>query len=578
MSTPEYDVVIRGGTVIDGSGRPGFDADVAVREGRIVELGEARGRGREEIDARHQIVTPGFVDIHTHYDGQATWDAQLAPSSLHGVTTVVMGNCGVGFAPVRPEHHDLLVELMEGVEDIPGTALHEGLDWKWESFGDYLDALARVRHDIDVAAQLPHSPLRVYVMGQRGADREPASEAELAQMQELVREALAAGALGLSTSRNITHRTSRGAPIPTYDAQASELIALAAALGRTGRGVLQVVSDFRDQESELELMRQMAKASGRPLSFSMLQADHAPEAWRTQLARLSAFVDEGLPMTAQVCGRPTGTLLGLESSMHPFIRHASYREIAHLPLAERVREMRTPERRHRILAEETASRSRRGRMFAEGYHKMFRLGDPPDYEPGPEASIAALAERSGRPAKEILYDILLENDGHELLYFPLSNYSYNDLEAAREMMQHEHALLGLGDGGAHVGVICDASNTTYYLAHWTRDRTRGPKLELPWVVRKQTRDTARAVGLYDRGVIERGMKADLNVIDMDRLALRPPYMMHDLPAGGRRLLQAAQGYSATLVSGQVTYRDGAPTGALPGAVVRGAQAPKEESA
>jgi N-acyl-D-aspartate/D-glutamate deacylase len=575
MSAHDYDVVIRGGTVIDGTGAPGFEADVAVRDGTIVAVGEVRGSAREELDARHQIVTPGFVDIHTHYDGQATWDSRLAPSSLHGVTTVVMSNCGVGFAPVRPEHHDLLVELMEGVEDIPGTALHEGLSWEWESFGEYLAALERVPHDIDVAAQLPHSPLRVYVMGQRGADREPATEAELAQMEALVREAVAAGALGLSTSRNITHRTSRGAPIPTYDAQASELVALASALGQTGRGVLQVVSDFRNQDSELELMHQMAKASGRPLSFSMLQSDHAPEAWREQLARLDAFVDEGLPMTAQVCGRPTGTLLGLESSMHPFIRHSSYREIAHLPLADRVLEMRTPERRRQILTEETASRSRRGRMFAEGYHKMFRLGDPPDYEPGPEASIAALAERTGRPAKEILYDILLENDGHELLYFPLSNYSYTNLEAAREMMQHEHALLGLGDGGAHVGVICDASNTTYYLTHWTRDRTRGPKLDLAWVVRKQTRDTARAVGLFDRGVIARGMKADLNVIDMDRLAIRPPYMVHDLPAGGRRLLQAAQGYTATLVSGQVTYRDGAPTGALPGAVVRGSQAPKE---
>jgi N-acyl-D-aspartate/D-glutamate deacylase len=575
MSAHDYDVVIRGGTVIDGTGAPGFEADVAVRDGTIVAVGEVRGSAREELDARHQIVTPGFVDIHTHYDGQATWDSRLAPSSLHGVTTVVMSNCGVGFAPVRPEHHDLLIELMEGVEDIPGTALHEGLSWEWESFGEYLAALERVPHDIDVAAQLPHSPLRVYVMGQRGADREPATEAELAQMEALVREAVAAGALGLSTSRNITHRTSRGAPIPTYDAQASELVALASALGQTGRGVLQVVSDFRNQDSELELMHQMAKASGRPLSFSMLQSDHAPEAWREQLARLDAFVDEGLPMTAQVCGRPTGTLLGLESSMHPFIRHSSYREIAHLPLADRVLEMRTPERRRQILTEETASRSRRGRMFAEGYHKMFRLGDPPDYEPGPEASIAALAERTGRPAKEILYDILLENDGHELLYFPLSNYSYTNLEAAREMMQHEHALLGLGDGGAHVGVICDASNTTYYLTHWTRDRTRGPKLDLAWVVRKQTRDTARAVGLFDRGVIARGMKADLNVIDMDRLAIRPPYLVHDLPAGGRRLLQAAQGYTATLVSGQVTYRDGAPTGALPGAVVRGSQAPKE---
>ncbi len=578
MRAPDYDVVIRGGTVIDGTGAPGFEADVAIRDGTILEVGQVRGVGREEIDARHQIVTPGFVDIHTHYDGQATWDSQLAPSSLHGVTTIVMGNCGVGFAPVRPEHHALLVELMEGVEDIPGTALHEGLRWEWESFGEYLDALERVPHDIDVAAQLPHSPLRVYVMGQRGADREPASELELAQMAELVREAVAAGALGLSTSRNIAHRTSRGAPIPTYDAQASELIALASALGQTGRGVLQVVSDFRNQDAELELMQQMAKASGRPLSFSMLQSDHAPEAWRAQLARLSEFVDAGLEMTAQVCGRPTGTLLGLESSMHPFIRHASYRQIAHLPLAERVRELRRPERRHAILSEETESRSRRGRMFAEGYHKMFRLGDPPDYEPPAEASIAALAERTGRPAKELVYDILLEKDGRELLYFPLSNYSYTALEAAREMMEHEHALLGLGDGGAHVGVICDASNTTYYLTHWTRDRTRGPKLELPWVVRKQTRDTAYAVGLRDRGVIARGRKADLNVIDLDRLTLRAPYMVHDLPAGGRRLLQGAQGYTATLVSGRVTYRDGAPTGALPGKIVRGAQAPAEESA
>jgi N-acyl-D-aspartate/D-glutamate deacylase len=566
--TPE--LVLRNGTVIDGSGGEPFRADVAVAAGLITEVGTVGATGREEIDASGLLVTPGFVDIHTHYDGQATWDARLTPSSLHGVTTAVMGNCGVGFAPVRPAHHDMLIELMEGVEDIPGAALHEGLAWSWSSFPEYLDALDRTPHDIDVCAQVPHGALRVYVMGERGAHREAATTDEIAAMSELVAQALDAGALGFTSSRTVQHRTSKGAPTPTLTAAEDELRGIAAGLRRAGAGVMEMISDFDDLDGEFDMFCRMVEDTGRPMTISLAQHDGAPERWKQMLARIERAAARGLPIKAQVCGRPIGLLLGLECSIHPFVACASYRAIAKLPLADRVREMRDPDLRRRMLGETAQSSNPTLRYIARSYHKLFRLGDPPDYEPEASASVAAQAERAGRSPADLAYDLLLESDGREILYFPLHNYSEFSLDAARAMMTHPDTVSGLGDGGAHVGTICDASFPTYALTHWGRDRARG-RFELPWLIKRQTCDTAAAVGLFDRGLVRPGMKADLNVIDFARLRLRRPYIVHDLPARGRRLMQTADGYVATVVSGVITYRDGQPTGALPGKLVRGAQ-------
>jgi N-acyl-D-aspartate/D-glutamate deacylase len=564
------DLVLRNGTVIDGSGGPPVRADVAVAGGIITEVGAVTAAGREEIDADGLLVTPGFVDIHTHYDGQVTWDSRLAPSSLHGVTTVVLGNCGVGFAPVLPAHHGMLIELMEGVEDIPGAALHEGLPWSWSSFPEYLDAIARTPHDIDVCAQIPHGALRVYVMGERGANREVASDAEIAAMSDLVAEALAAGALGFTSSRTVQHRTSTGAPTPTLTAAEPELRGIAAGLRRAGAGVIEMISDFDDLDGEFERFCRMVEDAGRPMTISLAQHDSAPERHKHLLARIEGARARGLPIKGQVAPRPIGVLLGLECTLHPFVACPSYRAIARLPLADRVRELRDPALRSRLIGETAQSSNATVRYISKSYHKLFRLGDPPDYEPAPSQSVAAQAERAGRAPADLAYDLLLENDGREILYFPLHNYTDQSLDAVRAMMAHDATLAGLGDGGAHVGTICDASFTTYALTHWGRDRAHG-RFELPWLIKRQTHDTAAAVGLHDRGQVLPGMKADLNVIDFARLRLRRPYIVHDLPARGRRLMQTADGYVATIVSGAVTYRHGEPTGALPGTLVRGAQ-------
>jgi len=564
------DLVIRNGTVIDGSGGDPFRADVAIAGGVITEVGAVAAAGREEIDAAGCLVTPGFVDIHTHYDGQVTWDSRLAPSSLHGVTTAVLGNCGVGFAPVHPAHHGMLIELMEGVEDIPGAALHEGLPWTWTSFPEYLDAIERRPHDIDVCAQIPHGALRVFVMGERGANREPATGDEIAAMTGLVAEALVAGALGFTSSRTVQHRTSTGAPTPTLTAAEDELRGIAAGLRRAGAGVIEMISDFDDLDGEFERFCRMVEDAGRPMTISLAQRDSAPDHWKLLLARIERAQARGLPIKGQVAPRPIGVLLGLECTLHPFVACPSYRAIARLPLADRVRELREPELRRRLLGETAQSSNATVRYISKSYHKLFRLGDPPDYEPDPSASVAAQAARLGRSPAELAYDLLLEGDGREILYFPLHNYTEQSLDAVRAMMAHDATLAGLGDGGAHVGTICDASFTTYALTHWGRDRPHG-RFELPWLIKRQTHDTAAAVGLLDRGLVQRGMKADLNVIDFARLRLRRPYIVHDLPAHGRRLMQTADGYVATVVSGAVTYRNGEPTGALPGKLVRGAQ-------
>jgi N-acyl-D-aspartate/D-glutamate deacylase len=567
---PTYDLVVRAGTVVDGTGAPPRTADVAISNGRIVEVGQVdSGGAARTIDADGALVAPGFVDIHTHYDGQVTWDSQVLPSAWHGVTTVVMGNCGVGFAPVRAADHDRLVELMEGVEDIPGAALHEGLKWEWESFSEYLDAVERRPHDIDIAAQVPHGAVRLYVMGERGADREPATVEEIAAMADIVRDAVNAGALGFTTSRTLNHRTSRGEPTPTLTAAAEELRGIAEGMGSVGKGVIEVVSDFTDLDAEFSLLRSLVEASGRPLSISIAQEVGRGD-WRVLLQHITDANAAGLPMRGQVPARAIGLLLGFQATLNPFITRPSYQAVAGLPIPERVARMRDPEFKRTLLAESPGEG--RGRLsFTQRWDRMFRLTDPPDYEPGPEQSIAAEAARQGREPEELVYDMLLEDDGRRLLYFPLLNYLDGDLEVVRQMLSHEHTVPGLSDGGAHVGTICDASFPTTLLTHWARDRQRGERLDLAALVKAQTQDTAAAVGLGDRGVLVPGAKADLNVIDFEGLTLHPPTMAFDLPAGGKRLLQRADGYLHTVVSGTPVYENGEHTGAYPGRLVRGAR-------
>jgi N-acyl-D-aspartate/D-glutamate deacylase len=573
-----YDLVIRGGLLVDGSGAPPRAADVAVRAGRVAAIGDCAGSALEEIDARDQLVTPGFVDIHTHYDGQATWDTRMQPSSWHGVTTVVMGNCGVGFAPCRSDDHERLIRLMEGVEDIPFPVLSAGIPWNWEGYPHYLDSLAARSFDVDIGSQLPHAALRVYVMGERGANREPATAIEIAAMAALAKRAVEAGALGFSTSRTLNHRTSDGQPTPTLTASEDELTGIAMGLARAGagagKGVLQFVSDFADAQAEFAMLRRIVERTGRPLSFSLVQHPLAPNQWRQLLDRLAEATAVGLPMKAQVCGRPVGILLGLELTLNPFSHHPSYREIAKLPLAERVQRLRDTEFRARLLSE--TSKARRGVAgLALNWETLFLMGAEPDYEQPRSRSLAALARARGQAPAELALEQLLSNDGRGMLYLPLLNYPDVSLDSTYAMLSHPDTVSGLSDGGAHVGTICDGSVPTSNLTHWTRDRTRGPKLALERVIHLQTQKTAAALQLFDRGLIAPGYRADLNVIDYDKLELLAPEVAYDLPAGGRRLLQRAKGYSATIVAGQVTYRNGEPSGALPGRLVRGAQpAPK----
>ncbi len=567
-----HDLVIRGGTVVDGTGKDRFVADVAVDGDRITEVGQAVDRGRREIDASGRLVTPGFVDIHTHYDGQATWDSLLAPSSWHGVTSIVMGNCGVGFAPAAPDKHAFLISLMEGVEDIPETALNEGLPWNWESLPQYFDAVDSRPHAVDIGAQVPHAALRAYVMGERGADHETdPTPAEIQRMADLAKEALRAGAIGFASSRTFNHRSKSGQSIGTLTASQEELLGIGQALKETGRGVFQFVSDFRDIPFELGLFRRLAEECGRPISVSLAQADQAPDRWREVMRYIEEAAADGVDMKAQVCARPIGLLMGLEGTINPFINCPTYKSIAHLPLAERVAAMRRPEVRNRIVAEYEALDGSGPSSAMRSPAKMFRLGDPPNYEPDEADSLAAEDDRRDLPVAEVVFDAVLENEGHELLYFPLSNFSGFSLDAVREMNAHAQTVPGLSDGGAHVGLLCDASFPTSNLTIWCRDRKRGEGLPLEHVVKRQTMDTSRHVGWMDRGVVAPGYRADLNVIDFENLQLHRPEMHYDLPAGGKRLLQRADGYSYTIKSGQVTFEDGVHTGALPGRLVRGAQ-------
>jgi N-acyl-D-aspartate/D-glutamate deacylase len=567
-----YDLVIRGGTVYDGTGSAPFKADIAVKDGLIAEIGEVAAKGKEEIDAAGQIVTPGFVDVHTHYDGQVTWDPYLQPSTFHGVTTAVMGNCGVGFAPCRPDRHDWLIGLMEGVEDTPGTALVEGIKWNWESFPEYMNAVEASPLALDVGLQVPHGALRAYVMGERGARLEPATAEDTAEMARLVKEALEAGALGFSTSRTEKHRDKHGEHTPTYKAEQDELHGIAKAMGESGKGVLQLIADFRDVDREFAMLRGMVEISGRPMSMTIEQDDRYPDTWKNVLRNIEEAAEAGLPVKGQVPPRPTGVLLGLSSSLNPFLMHQTFREIWHAPLEKQVEALRDPAFRARLLAEEPDYPAGEiVTMLCTAYHKMYELGDPPNYEPSPEDSVGAMAERAGKPPREVLLDLMLKRDGHALLYFPLMNYTGGSLDDVYKMMTHKHTAFGLGDGGAHVGILCDASFPTTILTHWGRDRTRGPKLSLEWLINRQTQANAELVGLLDRGVLAPGMKADINVIDFDGLKLRAPEIVYDLPAGGKRLIQKAEGYTATIVSGTIAFKNGEPTGALVGKLLRGAK-------
>ncbi len=564
------DLVIRGGTIADGSGGKLLEADIAICNGRISEVGKVTGKGSEEIDARGKLVTPGFVDVHTHYDGQVTWSQDISPSSQNGVTTAIMGNCGVGFAPCRPSDHQRLIQLMEGVEDIPEPVLSAGIPWEWESFPDYMDWLAKRAFDIDIGAQLPHAALRVYVMGERGARRDPSTADDNAQMARLASDAVRAGALGFSTSRTLNHRTSTGDFTPTLKAGEDELTAIAAAMLGEGRSVLQFVLDLSTLHEDLPMMLRVAETTRCPISFSVTQNDRAPQRWRQTLAEINAAAARGLSVTAQIAARPVGLLLGLELSRNPFQTHPSYKAIAHLPLKDRLARLRQPEVRAAIL-KESATATDDPLFFRPNYDKMYLLGDPPDYEQPPENALGPRARTLGKQPEELAYDAMLSDDGRGMLYVPFLNYADGNLDATREMLGDPRSVPGLSDGGAHCGIICDASFPTYLLTHWTRDRSRGEKLSIPFVVAAQSRKTALSVGLADRGLIAPGYKADINVIDYGRLHLHPPKVHYDLPVGGRRLLQQVDGYEATIVSGVVTQREGRPTGARPGRLVRGVQ-------
>jgi len=575
-----HDLVVKNGLIYDGLGGRPYEADIAIDGAVITGIGRDIAGGRDEIDARGQIVTPGFVDPHTHYDGQVTWDPYLQPSTFHGVTTAVMGNCGVGFAPCAPDRHHWLIGLMEGVEDIPGTALFEGIKWNWESFPQYMDAVAASPLALDVGLQLPHGALRAYVMGDRGARLEPATDNDTAAMAALVEEALDAGALGVSTSRTEKHRDKHGAHTPTYKAEDQELMGIAHAMGRAGhgtgqgkgKGVIQLIADFRDVDAEFAMLQRMVEVSGRPMSLTIEQDDRHPDIWVRVLKKIEEANAAGLPMRGQVPPRPTGVLMGLTATLNPFLLYAAWQDVANRPLDAQVRTLQDPHWRARLLAEDVAFKPGELSSFLfTSFHKMFALGSPPDYEPAPETSAQAMAERAGKDPREVVLDLMAADDGKALIYFPLFNYAAGDLSDVHTMLTHPNTAFGLGDGGAHCGILCDASFPTTLLTHWGRDRMRGPKLPLEWIISGQTKRTAELVGLYDRGVLAPGMKADVNVIDFDNLTMDRPEIVYDLPAGGKRFVQKTHGYTASIVSGAIAFRDGQPTGILGGRLIRGSQ-------
>jgi N-acyl-D-aspartate/D-glutamate deacylase len=568
-----HDIVIRGGTILDGTGSDGFSGDVAIDGDKLTQVGGKAGPGKREIDAKGLLVTPGWVDVHTHYDGQATWDPVLAPSSWHGVTTILFGNCGVGFAPVRKEHREGLIDLMEAIEDIPGTALAEGLKWDWESFPEYLDALGRMPRTIDIAAQIPHHPLRVFVMGERGINREAATAEDIAEMRRLTEESLRAGAFGFTTSRTYSHKTNAGDLVPGHFAEEQELYGIGQAMAAAGSGAFGMNSDFVDEEAEFAWMTRLSKETGRPIWFLLTDRTKDPARWKRLMQGVRKARAEGASITAQVAGRPVGIVQGIAGSYNPFSIRPSYIPLERLSAQERIERMRDPELRRQLLAEEPTERqlarlSQARQAMIGRWDKLFVMsGASPDYEPSPEKSIAAIAAKGNRSPQEVAYDYLTERLDNFLL-LPVVNYAQGDHEMVREMLTDSGTLLGLSDGGAHCGAIVDASMPSFMLTHWGRDRSRGPGLPLPQLIKMQTSETADFFGFSDRGRLQPGLRADVNLIDFDRLRLHQPEVVHDLPAGGRRLVQKVDGYRATLVAGMTVFENGGDTGARPGRLVR----------
>ena len=563
-----YDLVIRGGTIVDGTGQATFTGDLAIDNGRIAEVGGTAARGHREINAQGCLVTPGWIDIHTHYDGQATWDPYLSPSTWHGVTTAIMGNCGVGFAPVKAERRDWLIKVMEGVEDIPGSALSEGIQWEWETFPEYLDALDRKPKALDIGAQVPHSAVRAYIMGDRAINHDEASPTDLQAMRKLVREAMDAGAMGFSTSKTFLHKYDERKYPPGTFATEDELMSLGTVLGEAGHGVFQMTANHPAMEMEIPWLNALARHNQLPVLFNLQQTDGAPDVWKSLLVTLDQARKDKVPLMGGISGRPLGILFSWQSSLHPFISHPTFKELQKLPFEQMIAQLRLPETRSRLLGEQAGLLDRRAITLFSSFNKIYPLGDNPDYEPLPETSIAAMSARTGVAPLEIIYDLMMEKDGKAILYYPSFNYSYENLDHLHQLLQHDNTVNSLSDGGAHCGYICDVSMPTFMLSYWTRDRTRGPQLPLEWVVKRQTLDTARVYGLHDRGVLRPGMKADINVIEPNSLRLHCPEMIFDLPAGGRRLVQRADGYVATIVNGAPIFEHGQETGALPGQLLR----------
>lgn len=579
-----FDLIIRGGTIVDGTGAPAHIADIAIQDGLIVAMSSTIvGEATEEIDATGKLVTPGFIDIHTHYDGQVSWDTLLEPSSGHGVTTLVVGNCGVGFAPVRKGREEWLVQLMEGVEDIPGTALHEGIKWEWETFPEYLDAIDRRRYAVDIAAYVPHGSVRGYVMGDRGARNEDATEQDIQEMAQIVREAREAGAVGFSTSRTMGHKARDGQPVPGTFASSHELNAIADALIAGGGGIFEiapeVLPDGGDQPTmgmaeELQWMGDLALRTDLKVTFLLLQYMTMPDAWKQALDYSSEILDKGGYLRPQIAARPFGMMVGW-TGYHFFTKRPTFIRLSEsLSTADLKKELAKPEVRAQILSEsdlptdESIQFDGLGPRLGMIPHLIYAMGEGVDYEPTPDMSVLAIATKAGVSPLEMAYDLLNEKNGDAFLMFPTLNYVEENHDVIYEMLTHPAAINGLSDGGAHVRMICDASIPTYLLTHWARDRERGPKLPIEEVVRLQTTATAAVLGLTDRGEIAVGKRADINVIDFDKLRINPPHAVNDLPAGGRRLLQSADGYVLTILKGEVTRRDGKDTGVRPGRLVR----------
>lgn len=567
-----HDLVIRNCTIVDGTGRPRFSGDIAVDAGKISAVGGTAGAGRREINAAGLIAAPGWVDIHSHYDGQVAWDPYVSPSSWHGVTTVIMGNCGVGFAPVKRGAEPFLIGLMEAVEDIPVATLTAGIDFQWETFGEYLDTLSRMKRAIDIGAQVPHCALRVYVMGERGAGNGPATADELARMRAVVRDSIRAGALGASTSRTKVHRTPDGELVPGTLASIDELMAIGRGLGDAGRGVFEVISDMVGVDHSMEWMTELTKETGLPLSLAALGNGPTGPGVRRRLDFMKECNDRGAHLVSQIAVRSPGQINGLEATTNPLLKLPSYQPIADLPLEERVARLRDPQLRARLIAEMPQRPGNQFDVPTDGYEGLFVLGDPPNYEPGAEMSLAAIAKREGKSPHEVYYDALLERGGRELIYQPFNYTRSYSLDPLLDLLMHPVNVISLADGGAHCAQICDAGTPTFLISHWVRDRKRNGRLQLEAAVKRQTRETALLYGLDDRGALLEGLKADINLFDFDRLNSRAPEIVCDFPAGGKRFIQRAEGYKHTIVSGEVVFEDGQPTGAMPGKVVRGGSA------